>query len=268
MSTDPLPTEGAVVEDGDLDLALRRGTTHDADVLAELFLAARSAAFPAMPPTIHPPEEVHTWFRELLDPGHPGHGPEQEAWVAEQDGEIVGYLVVTPEWLDSLYVHPDVTGQGIGSVLLDLVKGLRPDGFGLWVFQSNVAAQRFYRRHGLVEVERTDGSGNEEQAPDIKMVWPGAVAELRSRINDIDDRLAVLLNERAGVTAEIQRRKQVPGHAGRDPEREAEIVARMARRAPTLGEERLRQIMHTVISVSLDAAEHGHEIVERGPSGP
>ena len=238
------------LEGGEPDLSLRPGTPDDAGVLADLFLAAREAAYPAMPHPVHPPEEVHAWFTELMATG------ERETWVAERDGQVVGYLLLDPAWLDSLYVRPEVTGQGVGSVLLDLAKGLRPDGFALWVFESNTRARRFYARHGLLETERTDGSGNEERAPDIKMVWPGAVAELRHRINQIDDRLATLLNERAGITAEIQRRKPVPGHAGRDPGREAEIVTRMAARAPNLGAERLRVIMDAVITASLDAADH------------
>ena len=41
----------------------------------------------------------------------------------------------------------------------------------LWVFQSNTRAIRFYERHGFVEVERTDGAGNEERSP--TSAWPG-----------------------------------------------------------------------------------------------
>jgi chorismate mutase len=48
----------------------------------------------------------------------------------------------------------------------------------------------------------------------------------------------------------------VSGHAGRDREREDQIVARMARVAPELGEARMRRIMQQVISESLDAAAH------------
>jgi GNAT superfamily N-acetyltransferase len=81
---------------------------------------------------------------------------------------------VSAVWLDHLFVRPDATGGGVGSTLLDLVKSLRPDGFSLWVFESNTGARRFYRRHGLAELERTDGSANEEKSPDIKMAWPGS----------------------------------------------------------------------------------------------
>ena len=56
-------------------------------------------------------------------------------------------------------------------MLLDLVKAMRPGGFSLWVFESNTPAQAFYTRHGLVEREHTDGSGNEEREPDLRMEW-------------------------------------------------------------------------------------------------
>jgi ribosomal protein S18 acetylase RimI-like enzyme len=36
---------------------------------------------------------------------------------------------------------------------------------------TNTGAQRFYRRHGFVMAETTDGSGNEEHAPAIRFVW-------------------------------------------------------------------------------------------------
>ena len=88
------------------------------------------------------------------------------------------------------------------------------------------------------------------------MAWPdpASLAGLRGRIDDLDDRLAALLAERAETTALVQQVKEVPGHAGRDQAREDEIVRRMARLAPALGEDRLRRIMPVVITESLDAA--------------
>lgn len=233
------------------DVSLRPATVDDAAAIAAIHLAARRAAAPAMPPSVHTDEEIRDWVTGWL------RGAD-EVWVAEAEGEPVGYARFTPEWLDDLYVAPASSGRGVGGMLLDLVKTLRPDGFALWVFETNEPARRFYRRRGLIELERADGSGNEERAPDVRMAWPGTdpVAYLRRQVNEVDDELALLLARRAALTAAIQPFKDVPGHAGRDPDREAEIAARMARHAPGLGAERIRRIMHEVITVSLDAAGH------------
>lgn len=173
------------------DLVLRPANPQDAAALADLFIAARRAAHPAMPHPVHSPEEIHAWFGRLL-------GGEREIWLAERGEEVVGHLVLDETWLDSIYVRPGLTGGGIGTVLLDLAKSLRPDGFGLWVFETNDGARRFYLRQGLVELRRTDGSGNEEREPDIEMAWLGAdpVAALRRWVDAVDDQVAELLERR------------------------------------------------------------------------
>jgi chorismate mutase/GNAT superfamily N-acetyltransferase len=232
-------------------LTVRRAVADDAEALAALYLAVRDAAVPSMPPQLHPPDDVRRHVRSRID------APGVQTWLAEEAACPVAMLVLDQDWVDSLYVAPGRTGEGIGTMLLDLAKSQRPEGLGLWVFTSNLGAQRFYRRHGFFEIRRTDGSGNEERQPDIEMRWPGvdALAGLRRRMDEVDDRLAELLAERSAITAAVQAVKAVPGHAGRDPDREQQIAARMARRAPALGVERLRRIMHVVIGESLDASE-------------
>jgi hypothetical protein len=39
---------------------------------------------------------------------------------------------------------------------------------------TNVKARRFYERRGFAVVEMTDGRGNEEKEPDIRLVWAGS----------------------------------------------------------------------------------------------
>jgi GNAT superfamily N-acetyltransferase len=83
----------------------------------------------------------------------------------------VGLLVLDHEWIDQLYVDSGLTGHGIGSLLIELAKREKPNCLRARTFVSNPGAQRFYLRHEFREVARTDGSGNEEQAPDIEYEW-------------------------------------------------------------------------------------------------
>lgn len=228
------------------DLLLRPATPADAPAMADVHVDSRQANLGSMPAMVHSRETTHRWMSGRLGEGSTG-------WVAERDGAIVGYLVLTDDWLDDLFLAPGETGHGIGSALLDLAKSLRPEGFLLWVFESNDGARRFYARHGLVPLESTDGSGNAERAPDIRMAWPGErpLDFFRRLIDDVDDQLGDLLARRAALTRAVQPHKTDPT---RDPDRERAVVARLATRAPALGEERVARIVQAIIAESLDAA--------------
>ncbi|MGA8210859.1 MAG: GNAT family N-acetyltransferase [Nocardioidaceae bacterium] len=155
-------------------LGVRPAGPADADAVADLFLAARAAAYPAIPRSVHPDPEVRHWLAtRVADPG-------AELWLAEEDDEPVAMLLLEGDWVHSLYVAPARTGEGLGTLLLDLAKSLRPHGLGLWVFESNHGARRFYRRHGFTQVRRTDGSDNEEGAPDLELAWSRPAASARS----------------------------------------------------------------------------------------
>ncbi len=227
------------------DVVLRPADESDAGAVADIHLAARRAA--AMPPPVHTDDEVRSWLSGRLQ-------STDEVWLAEVGGVAGGYARMTETWLDDLYVTPGLAGQGVGSALLDLVKAQRPGGFCLWVFESNTPAISFYARRGFVALEHTDGSGNEERAPDIKMAWPGAdpVAFFRGLIDEVDADLGDLLARRAALTAAVQPLKDDPD---RDLSREHAIAEAMAQRAPALGTDRLNRIVHTIITESLDAAK-------------
>ncbi|HSX67252.1 GNAT family N-acetyltransferase [Nocardioides sp.] len=149
-------------------LVLRPAEVEDVPDLVDVFLTARAAA--PMPASIHAPREVAAFLAARLE-----DGSIDETWVAEVGGVVVGYARFTATWLDDLYVAPGAQRAGVGAALLDLVKVLRPDGFGLWVFTSNAPARAFYATHGFVEEEHTDGSENDERTPDVRMVWSGTL---------------------------------------------------------------------------------------------
>jgi GNAT superfamily N-acetyltransferase len=149
---------------------LRRGTGTDANSAAEVYLRARRHAVPEIPPLAHSDDEVRQWMHRVLD--------EQEAWLAiADDGTLLGLMVLNGDWVEQLYVDPLRTGRGLGTRFVELAKQRRPGGLQLWTFVSNARAQRFYERHGFTVEERTDGSGNEEKAPDLRYTWRPSAAE-------------------------------------------------------------------------------------------
>jgi GNAT superfamily N-acetyltransferase/chorismate mutase len=228
------------------ELALRPATAADLPALAEVHLSARADAGACFPPAAHTDDEVRAWVAGWDLAAHDVH-------VAVLGDRVVGYTRATATWLDDLYVLPDAQGRGVGRALLGRVLTLHPDGIGLWVFESNLPAREFYARHGFVALERTDGSANEERAPDIRLVWPGAdpLACFRSMVDDVDLVLGDVLARRTALTRAIQ---AVKPSGERDPRREAEIVARVAAVVPELGAERVARIVDVIITESLDAA--------------
>ena len=142
-------------------IEIRRAAAADAPAIAEVFLDSFHATYAF--PLAHTDDEVRAWIRDRVVPG-------METWVAADDGQIVGLMVVAPGWLEQLYLAPDRLGEGIGSRLVALAKERSPAGLQLWTFQVNQRARRFYERHGFVAVEETDDR-NEERQPDVRYVW-------------------------------------------------------------------------------------------------
>lgn len=138
------------------------------DALARLLVRARNG-MEYVPPV---PEEHIPLIADDLFSRH------EDVWLAEEDGLPVGFLAIrrskTEGWevLEKLYVDPEAQSRGIGTVLLDQAKALRPEGLHLWVFQKNTGAIRFYERHGFRLVTLTDGTGNMEREPDALYAWP------------------------------------------------------------------------------------------------
>lgn len=150
----------------------RLAAASEAPAIADLWLRSRRAAVPAIPPPAYSDAEVHDWFASVVV-------PEREVWVIDTAKDLVALLVLDDQWIDQLYVDPSWWQRGLGSQLVELAKAIWPSGLDLWTFQSNVAAQRFYERHGFVAVETSDGN-NEERAPDVHYRWTGNEASPRA----------------------------------------------------------------------------------------
>ena len=163
---------------GSPEAEVRRATAADAEMVADVWLRSFAGALPTVRKA-HSDDEVRSWIRNVVVPS-------RETWVATVDGAVVAMMVLDAGddsadsegvgrsgvgEIDQLYVDPSAQGHGLGSRLVDVAKRRYPVGLGLWTFQVNATAQRFYERHGFVAVDRTDGSGNEEREPDIRYRW-------------------------------------------------------------------------------------------------
>lgn len=88
--------------------------------------------------------------------------------VAEQNGQVVGSLMVTSEWSDwrnglfwwiqSVYIRKEWRRQGIYRQLYSMVKTLAAQhgnicGFRLYVEKDNLKAQQTYQSLGMVETD-------------------------------------------------------------------------------------------------------------------
>lgn len=127
-----------------------------------MHLDARREATPRLP-VLHSREETIAYFADVL-----GH---EDVLVAEVNELVVGFIALQGDHVEHLYIAPPFQDRGIGDKLLSMAKELRPGGLTLLTFQRNAPARRFYEARGFVASEFSDGSRNEEHAPDVLYAW-------------------------------------------------------------------------------------------------
>ena len=84
-------------------LTLRRATLPDALAVADLYLASFNATYRF--PLAHSDAQVRDWIRDVVI-------PDEETWVAVDDGLVVGMLALRECEIDQLYVAPKRLGWG------------------------------------------------------------------------------------------------------------------------------------------------------------
>jgi GNAT superfamily N-acetyltransferase len=113
-------------------------------------------------PVLHTPQEDRAFFADQI--GSPG------GWGAAREGALVGFAIAGGGWLRHLYVDPAWCGQGVGSALLVRALAGSRGGRQLGACEQSAPALAGYAGRGFTVVERTDGAGNEERLPDVRMV--------------------------------------------------------------------------------------------------
>ena len=91
-----------------------------------------------------------------------------EVYVYEYDTEIQGFIGLSNEYIEGIFVSAEMQSQGIGKILLNYVKGKR-NKLILNVYQKNTRAISFYQREGF-EIRR-NGIDEATGEKDYVMVW-------------------------------------------------------------------------------------------------
>lgn len=94
--------------------------------------------------------------------------PMSQTFVAEYEGEIVGFVSMVDTYLAALFVDNKYQQRGIGKKLLDHVKQAC-DTISLKVFEKNANAVRFYSNNGFSVAEEL--VEEETNQPEFAMVW-------------------------------------------------------------------------------------------------
>lgn len=97
--------------------------------------------------------------------------PQVDLWVAERDGDIVGFAGISDGALEMLFVDAVHRGAGIGSALLAFVVA-KHGVTALDVNEQNDSAAEFYRRRGFVVVSRSDVDDQGRPYPLLHMILP------------------------------------------------------------------------------------------------
>ena len=89
-------------------------------------------------------------------------------YVYEDKQEIQGFIGLSNEYIEGIFVSAEMQSQGIGKILLNYVKGKR-NKLILNVYQKNTRAISFYQREGFeIQNEGLDEATGEK---DYVMTW-------------------------------------------------------------------------------------------------
>ena len=89
-------------------------------------------------------------------------------YVYEDKQEIQGFIGLSNEYIEGIFVSAEMQSQGIGKILLNYVKGKR-NKLILNVYQKNTRAISFYQREGF-EIQHS-GLDEATGEKDYVMTW-------------------------------------------------------------------------------------------------
>lgn len=139
---------------------IRKFETQDLGTVMQIWLQANLDAHAFIPASFW---EAHfEMVRDML--------PQAELYVHEGEDprQIDGFIGLTENHIEGIFVAKAARSKGIGKALLDYVKSRRPR-LTLGVYQKNERALAFYRREKFVV--QSEGIDEDTNEAEIQMLW-------------------------------------------------------------------------------------------------
>lgn len=139
---------------------IRKFESRDLDAVMQIWLQANLDAHAFIPASFW---EAHfEMVRDML--------PQAELYVHENvdTRQIDGFIGLTENHIEGIFVAKAARSNGIGKALLDHVKSRRPR-LTLGVYQKNERALAFYRREKFVV--QSEGIDEDTNEAEIQMLW-------------------------------------------------------------------------------------------------
>ena len=94
--------------------------------------------------------------------------PQAEVYVYENGNKIQGFIGLSGEYVEGIFVSDEMQSHGIGKLLLNYVKNRKPE-LSLNVYQKNTRAISFYQREGFeIQGQGLDQATGEKE---YRMKW-------------------------------------------------------------------------------------------------
>ena len=132
---------------------IRRAAAEDIPRIAEIFGAARLMAYRDLVPEadiLASSDPARPKWRSLLE------SEKTDFLVAEHSGQVMAMAILEVPKLESLHVHPDAQGTGIGRALLEHCRARTGVGMELYCLAGNDRAIAFYEKAGMRRTGRVD----------------------------------------------------------------------------------------------------------------
>ncbi len=146
------------------DISVRRATPLDRDALYGVYFRSvreGAAAFYTL-------EQRAAWARSPIPKSNkPTPNDTLQRWLAEVDGEIVGFMAVTPDgYIDLAFVLPEWMGRGVAQAVYDkLLEWAYSVGVMRLTAHASHFARRFFEKQGwqvdYPEITTRNGQGFE-----------------------------------------------------------------------------------------------------------